>query len=123
VLGATVLREPIAYAATATPFQSVIVMNSDAQPIPVKQMGGVTASTSDVDQRTAVRFGQKIFFTSSGDDVVLIPKDAIAADKKFIVTYVNVFADSSIGGQDLADGYCTMALLTTLGGGTSSRRF
>ena len=37
VLGATVLREPIAYA--ATPFQSVLVANTDAQPIPVKQQG------------------------------------------------------------------------------------
>ena len=34
VLGATVLREPIAHA--ATPFQNVLVMNSDTQPLPVK---------------------------------------------------------------------------------------
>ena len=34
VLGATVLREPIAWAAT-TPFQNVIVTNTPNQPVPV----------------------------------------------------------------------------------------
>jgi len=46
ILGATVLREPIA--AAATPFQNVLVVNSDAQPVPVKPVG--TASVNVTNQ-------------------------------------------------------------------------
>lgn len=46
VLGATVLREPIAYA--ASPFQSVIVANPADNPVPVKQQGTVTVSGAPV---------------------------------------------------------------------------
>jgi hypothetical protein len=49
VLGATVLREPIAYAASATPFQNVIVMNTDAQPVPVEQQGTANVDVTNAD--------------------------------------------------------------------------
>src|SRR4051794_8050298 len=42
VLGATVLREPIAHA--ATPFTNVIVGNTADQPVPVKQQGTANVS-------------------------------------------------------------------------------
>ena len=113
VLGATVLREPIAYAASSTPFQNVIVMNSDTQPVPVKQVGGVTASTSDVDQRTAKRFGPKTFGTFAGDPVLLIAQDGIPAGQKFIVSYVGIEGSSAISGFPLADGRCTMFVVRT----------
>jgi hypothetical protein len=45
VLGATVLREPIAYA--ASPFQSVIVANTNDQPVPVKQQGTVPVTVGN----------------------------------------------------------------------------
>ena len=49
VLGATVLREPFAWA--ATPFQNVIVMNTATTPVPVKQEG-----TAEVREAVATQF-------------------------------------------------------------------
>ena len=47
VLGATVLHEPFAWA--ATPFQNVIVANTDDMPVPVKQQGSIALTgTADV---------------------------------------------------------------------------
>jgi hypothetical protein len=44
VLGATVLREPIATA--ASPFQNVIIGNTASQPVPVAQQGTVNATVN-----------------------------------------------------------------------------
>jgi len=45
VLGSTVFREQIAHAAT-TPFQNVVVQNTNTNPIPVQQVGTSTTSVS-----------------------------------------------------------------------------
>jgi hypothetical protein len=45
VLGATVLREPIAYA--ASPFQNVIVENTDANPVPVRATEPVSVQATE----------------------------------------------------------------------------
>ena len=44
VLGATVLREPIASA--ASPFQNVIIGNTPSQPVPVREQGTVNVNVS-----------------------------------------------------------------------------
>src|SRR5262245_48194381 len=72
VLGATVLREPIAAATTAatTPFQNVIVSNIPDKPVPVKQQGtvdvNVTNGSLDVAASTPVTGGGGEDFTASG---------------------------------------------------------
>ena len=59
VLGATVLREPIATA--ASPFQSVIIGNTAAQPVPVQQQGAadvnVTNSTLAIQPQAPISGG------------------------------------------------------------------
>ena len=45
VLGSTVFREQIAHAAT-TPFQNVVVQNTNTNPIPVEQVGTSTTSVT-----------------------------------------------------------------------------
>lgn len=45
VLGSTVFREQIAHAAT-TPFQNVVVQNTNTNPIPVQQVGTSTTSVT-----------------------------------------------------------------------------
>jgi hypothetical protein len=45
VLGATVLREPIAYA--ASPFQSVLVANTADNPVPVAQQGTANVNVTN----------------------------------------------------------------------------
>ncbi len=59
VLGATVLREPIAYA--ASPFQNVVVTNTAANPVPVHEQGtanvNVTNETLSVAQQPPVTGG------------------------------------------------------------------
>lgn len=47
VLGATVLREPIAYA--ASPFQSVLVANTEDNPVPVAQKGTANVNVTNAD--------------------------------------------------------------------------
>lgn len=129
VLGATVLREPVADAATAT--LNVIVQNDSSHPVPVQQQGTAsvsvnnTVATADVDVRTAVRFGPESFQTAGGGfQEVVIPRDAIPAGKKFIVAYININGFSLIEPSPLADGQCFTRLLTEgEGGGERSAPF
>src|SRR5262249_47572192 len=71
-----------------------------------------TVASADVDQRTAVRFGPKNFFTGQQGDTVLVPTDAIPAGKKFIVTYFHLVGISNSSSDPLVSGGCFTRLLT-----------
>jgi len=92
VLGGTVLREPIALA--ATPFQNVIVGNTDSQPLPVNQLpvtngGGAQFDPSDTEStklatpatasEMIVRFlhggGGVVIFSYQGNEVLRVPNE------------------------------------------------
>jgi hypothetical protein len=86
VLGATVLREPIAYA--ATPFQSVLVANTADNPVPVKLQGSADVTVNDDRERFQKRLDVHLDsgqFLRSG--FVSVP-----AGKRLTVEYIAISA-------------------------------
>jgi len=78
VLGATVLREPIASA--ASPFQNVIIGNTASQPVPVQQQGTAHVTVDNTAVETQVLLDQEF----TGDGRVTIP---VAGYKTFHVDF------------------------------------
>jgi len=79
VLGSTVFREQIARAAT-TPFQNVVVQNTNTNPIPVQQQGtanvNVTNSTVPVHEQGTANVGGTVGIDPSKNTVNLDSTDA-----------------------------------------------
>src|SRR5262245_2650643 len=82
VLGATVLREPLAAAAT-TPFQNVVVVNSASQPIPTQVTGPVTVQP---------RLTNQFNFSARLDLDDPIENFTVPAGKVLVVEHLNVSA-------------------------------
>jgi hypothetical protein len=126
LLGATVFRDQVAGAAGSVP--SFFVSNDSAHPVPVTVQNASTGGTvpvheqgtpnvnvtntvaaSDVDQRTATRFGP---YQAHPDELrELIPRDAVPAGKKFIVSYITILGRSVIPDRLWDDGSCVTWLL------------
>lgn len=94
VLGATVLREPIAVA--AAPIQNVIVGNTTANPVPVTQQGTAnvavtgTANVNVVDTREP--FQRRIFTAIPDGSTVNFATFTVPAGKRFVAEYLSVIA-------------------------------
>jgi len=125
VLGATVLREPIATA--ASPFQSVIIANSDTQPVPVKQQGSIaltgTANVNVTNSSLRVTteeepYEHTTFFnqtaTTCTQFVCTVSFPAVPAGKRLVITYASArwaltaggsgaTAEVGVNGNDLSD--------------------
>ena len=109
VLGATVLREPIAYA--ASPFQNVIVANTDDDPVPVKVASGsarvpVESPPPPLWQGTPY-VGSNVIFGSDCDDLPAVPAGKVLYIQHATVSYNVAPGRSAIGA----------VALTPLGGG------
>jgi hypothetical protein len=89
VLGATVLREPIAFA--AGPFQNVIVTNTASNPVPVT-VGNIPA-VQDVAVRAPELWGKRVSLAGDGPAVFICPP----AGKKFIVQSFSAHATVPAG--------------------------
>ena len=101
VLGATVLREPIAWAAT-TPFQNVIVTNTPNQPVPVA--GTVKIEGTSTVQVTAELepYEHSDFFNQGPDTctqfVCHVRFPAVPAGKQLVITYASARWTLTAGG-------------------------
>ena len=85
VLGATVLREPIAIA--ASPFTNVIVANTNDNPVPTRQTG--TANVAVVDDREP--FEKRIDGNAGSGDFTARAFFTVPADKRLVVEFISVF--------------------------------
>ena len=92
VLGATVLREPIAFA--ATPFTNVIVGNTDANPVPVRVQG--TSSVQVADERTPFerRFD---FVLEDGDFSDAAPGFTVPDGQRLVVEFISARVTLPLG--------------------------
>jgi len=95
VLGATVLREPIAWAAS-TPFQNVIVTNTTSQPVPVKQQG--TADVREALWQGTPYIGHALSGRDCHEFSPAIPAGKILFAERVIVDF-NVSPGQSGGAQ------------------------
>src|SRR5262245_1516266 len=81
ILGATVLREPIGYA--ASPFTNVIVGNDATNPVPVKQQGtanvNVTNSGIPVTPQAPISGGGQSFQAEGGHTAMLAATETASA--------------------------------------------
>ena len=121
VLGATVLRDPIAWA--ATPFQQVIIANDASKPIPVREQNvdaGGDIRVSDASTREATRF-EAHWNTTLQQPEVVVPE--VPAGKRLVITYVNVSGGSGISGTVLTEGRCSLIRRVTEGNTTTTGTF
>lgn len=109
VLGATVLREPIATA--ASPFQNVIIGNTASQPVPVKQQGSIaltgTADVNVTNSSLKVTTDQEpyehtVFFnqtaTTCTQFVCEVSFPAVPTGKRLVLTYASAEYGLTTGG-------------------------
>ena len=116
VLGATVLREPFAWA--ATPFQNVIVVNDTSAPIPVREQNldaGGAIQVADQSAREATRY-EGNWNPSITSFRAIVPE--VPAGQRFVISYVNIRGGSGISGTDLTEASCILLRQTTEGNAT-----
>ena len=108
VLGATVLREPFAWA--ATPFQSVLVANTADNPVLVKQQG--TAEVKDVLAPGAKPFKQTFRWLTqpSGIRAEQAITPPVGAGETLIVTHLSAVGRSLNAAFDVTGGSCVLFL-------------
>jgi hypothetical protein len=90
VLGATVLREPIAYA--ASPIQSVFIANTASQPVPV-MVGNLPAVQNVAVVQAPELWGKRISLAGTDPSTFICPP----AGKKFIVQSFSARAIVPVG--------------------------
>jgi hypothetical protein len=113
VLGATVLREPVADAAATL---NVFVSNDSAHPVPVSETntdtgGNIkvheqgTAAVRSADEEVSVtRTVFQDLTTVCGGDVYTVP-----AGKKLVVEYLSAWVPDTVGDPTAAEGYFNVA--------------
>ena len=112
VLGATVLREPIAWAAT-TPFQNVIVANDKTAPVPVREQNldaGGAIQVADQSAREAARY-EGVAHSNLGNFQTVVP--AVPAGKRFVISYINIWGGSGIDSTVLTGADCFLLRRST----------
>jgi hypothetical protein len=130
VLGATVLREPIANA--ASPFMNVIIGNDTTNPVPVKEQAtdgsgnlkvheqgtanvNVTNSQITVRAGTTPRRSDTTFGTISDEETIV---STVAAGHAFVVKDLMVTAVPLSSGLTVTDALCEAKLTTPIPGGS-----